>query len=71
MPVADVLNGWYLRPWDPWGPMARVVVVIVIVYSGYGEAFGRAARLMNALAELAAAAQEVARAALDCMLVPA
>ncbi len=71
MPMVDVLNGWCLRPWDPWGPLAPVVVIIVIVYSGCGVALGRAARLMAALADLAAAAQEVARAALDCMLCPA
>ena len=54
---------------DLWGPrpLPTVVVIIVVVYVSWGMAPGPAIRLAAALAGLAAAAREVAQAALECM----
>ncbi len=71
MSASGFLNVCNLHPWIPWGLPAPVVVIIVVVYSGWGAAPARAARLVAALAEMASAVQEVTRAALDCPLCPA
>jgi hypothetical protein len=64
MPMAGFLNACCLHPGTPGGLLVPVVVIVVIVYSGYGEGAGRQASMTG----LVAAAREVVRVVLECML---
>ena len=65
MPMSNMVSSCCLGRCLPVNHVIILVVIIVIAYGGCGVALDKAARVMAALANLATAAQGVARAALE------